>query len=97
MRDFTPHWSYERVDDTRCRASVHNGGRDVGFHQCLRKPLEGEKYCKQHSPEAETARREAGERRYKEQQEADHKSRVKNAVSLLREAGYTVYPPGSRP
>lgn len=47
------------VSTDRCRASVHEGGRGVGFHQCNRKPVvtrevEGKEYgfCKQHDPVA---------------------------------------------
>jgi hypothetical protein len=31
---WTPSWSYDKVDLDRCRFSVHDGGRSVGFHQC---------------------------------------------------------------
>lgn len=33
---WTPHWGYERLDLERCRASVPEGGRSVGFRQCGR-------------------------------------------------------------
>lgn len=50
-----PHWSYEKVDPTRCKASVHDEGRGVGFHQCSRKPkIDG--WCTHHEPENERRR-----------------------------------------
>ena len=58
---FTPCY-LKPVDMKRCRASVHESGRGVGFHQCLRdkKLLEhdGMLFCKQHHPPSIQARDE---------------------------------------
>lgn len=64
------YWPHEKPWEPRpgtCRASVHDGGRSVGFHQCSRKvtverevSLKGKAvtigYCRQHDP-VEVARR----------------------------------------
>lgn len=53
------------IEPDKCRASVHNGGRGGGFHQCPRNPkvqrkVKGHRgkvgFCKQHDPEAVAAR-----------------------------------------
>lgn len=85
------------VNVARCRASVAYGGRNPRFHQCHRKPVGGSKYCKQHSPEAAQARRDASDRRYKEQWQQHEKNREIGAVTLLRELGYTVIAPKEPP
>jgi hypothetical protein len=47
------------VREDRCRASVASGGRSMRFHQCARKPVDGERFCRQHDPDA--ARRRQAE------------------------------------
>ena len=62
--DYSPHNSFSaRLDERRCRASVHNDF-GVGFHQCCRKPVEGGLYCRTHDPAAIEARRKASNERY---------------------------------
>jgi hypothetical protein len=49
---WTPHWSYDRVDEQRCRASVSDGPRDVVMRQCSRRVAEeigGYGWCLQHA------------------------------------------------
>ncbi len=62
---FTPRY-LQSVRTDQCRASVHEEGRGVGFHQCLRdKGLLsycGLLFCKQHHPPSIKAR-EAAKRR----------------------------------
>jgi len=82
----------------RCRASVHEGGRGVGFHQCGRKPtvtreVDGQEYgfCKQHDP-VEVAKRNAASRaKWQTEYEAQKAAwalaaRQKAALPLLVEA-----------
>lgn len=66
-RPWTPHWRHERVSLTQswdgknhglplCRASVHDGRRGVGFHQCTLPGVEqtadpeGHWWCRIHGP-----------------------------------------------
>lgn len=44
-----PHWSHERVDETKCRASV-SAGR-IGLKQCGNKPKAGTEWCGKHTVE----------------------------------------------
>ena len=55
--EYKPHGRYEAsIDTSRCRASVHDSGRGVGFHQCGRRPAKDKRLCRQHSPEAQAER-----------------------------------------
>jgi len=51
-------WGHpQTIDQERCVASVWEPGRGIRNYQCSRKRTVGE-WCKQHSPEAEAARKE---------------------------------------
>lgn len=74
-----------RVDKARCRASVHEGGRGVGFHQCLKKPMTGERYCSVHLPANVKKRQDDNYRRYQEREAADKRRRIAFcAASLIK-------------
>lgn len=56
------------ADPNRCAASVHDGGRGVGFHQCFRKGKHdegGHRWCSQHRPSAEAKRKQEADAKYK--------------------------------
>jgi len=42
-----PHWEHERVDESRCRASVSRGR--MGLSQCSKKPRKGTEWCGSHT------------------------------------------------
>ena len=83
LRLWTPHWDYDKVDPTRCRYSVPDGGMRVTFHQCTRTgnyPVEGKGgehirdddgnvvvYCKSHHPDTLDERRAEEKARWEEQ------------------------------
>lgn len=66
-----------RVDKSRCRAAVPEEGRGVGFRQCSRKPANGERYCKHHTPEAIQARRDANSKRWQERAEQEKRRNMR--------------------
>lgn len=90
VRIYKPHGTLEgKVDESRCRASVHDGGRGCGFHQCSRKTVvvvDGYGFCKQHSPEAQKARDRECEERYQKEREATERRYAQNEArsELLR-------------
>ena len=57
------------VDLERCRASVHEPGRGIRFHQCQRKKkvtdAQGLGWCTQHSPAGVSKRRAAEDAKYR--------------------------------
>lgn len=96
MFDYKPRDRFSaRVDENLCRAGVL-GDSGWNTYQCSRKPVDGGKYCRQHSPEARKARQEASDRRRKERWEARERYAETAAVALLREKGYAVTPPAAR-
>jgi len=50
--EWTPHWEHETIDESCCRASVADGGRGVGSHQCRNKAKYDGKWCGTHRPGA---------------------------------------------
>lgn len=61
---YKPHWSHDpALDKSHCLASVPDGGRSVGHHQCSRRPWK-DGWCKQHHPDSVANRREESNRRY---------------------------------
>jgi len=68
---YRPHSLYDNpIDMDNCRASVANGGRSVGFHQCMRKGYieEEEKlWCKTHAPSTMAAKRQTANEKYQEE------------------------------
>lgn len=89
MTDYAPlEWQTGlgyRVDETRCRAAVHND-YGVGHHQCQRKPAQGERYCKTHLPANIQKRREESLQRYNERWAAERRRRVAIAGAPFIEA-----------
>jgi hypothetical protein len=91
-----------RVNPDRCRASVHESGRGVGFHQCGRKPtvtreVNGKEYgfCKQHDPQAVAAARAIRDAKYKAESDARNAAwalaaRQRTALPMLVEAMKTI-------
>jgi hypothetical protein len=79
-------------DPERCKASVHEPGRGVRIHQCLRKPKR-DGWCEIHHPDTEKQREYSRDARYEAQQKANAEAAERRAVALLRELGYTVTPP----
>lgn len=48
---FTARMSYGgKVDPEQCAAAVHEGGRGVGFRQCLKSRVDGSDWCRTHKP-----------------------------------------------
>lgn len=71
----------KKPDFSRCAASVPDGGRWPGFHQCRRKNGHGPHgaWCKQHDPVAVKAKRE--ERQREEQAKWDKKQRERKQAN----------------
>lgn len=70
-----------RVDMERCRASVHDGGRGCGFHQCGRKKVvevDGIGYCKQHSPQGQAKRDRERDERHREEMDSFQRRESRN-------------------
>jgi hypothetical protein len=89
---YTSHLS-GAVQDGRCRESVHDTGRSVGYHQCSRKATVFEDveiqgglgpetvkmgFCKQHSLQAQQAREDA------RNEEANRKARAEEMYWKIR-------------
>lgn len=75
-REWKPHWDHERVDETYCRASVHDEGRGVGFHQCGNRAKYDGKWCGIHCPgAAEERERKRGPSKFQKQMAAAKKRR----------------------
>jgi hypothetical protein len=66
-----------------------------GSVPCSRYALPGQKYCKQHSPEAKAERDRVSRERYEAKRQREAEVRERRAVVLLRELGYTVIAPGT--
>ncbi len=80
--EWKPHWDHEKVDETKCRAGVHDA-TGVGFHQCTRKAKVDGKWCKQHSPEEEKRRREESDKRWDEQRDQQARATRNSAWWLV--------------
>ena len=81
--DYKPHGPFGNpIDPDRCRAAVH-GGRGVWFHQCSRKPMAGERYCRQHHPDTIARRYEERRQRWREEDERARRSRVIHGLGLV--------------
>lgn len=87
---YTPHTAFKaKVDLTRCRAAVHEGGRGVGFHQCTKKgtkswtdPDSGLMFLfctgkTGHHPDDEAARDAERRKRWDEKEAAETRQRVR--------------------
>jgi hypothetical protein len=72
-----------------CCASVHDGDRSVGFHQCSRKPkvhYGALGYCRQHDPVAVQAKRDESARKWRAEWDAKKASYARaEAEKRLRE------------
>ena len=79
----------------RCQERVSDS---TGWHryQCTRKAVR-DGYCTQHHPDSVEARRVRSRERWEQQVADDARHREESAVRLLREKGYTVYPPCEAP
>lgn len=67
---YAPYYQTDpQVDAGRCRASVYVEGGRGRNHQCMRKPLDGSEWCRQHSPEAIEVRRQKSHERFERDQE----------------------------
>ena len=78
---YKPHGLYARpISPARCPASVPNGGRSPGFHQCSRKPAAGGEWCHQHDPETVRKRDAARAIRWKEEEAAVKRARVSRGL-----------------
>lgn len=78
-----PHWSYEKIDPTRCASAVHDGGGSVEFHQCTRRGIieeDGHLWCRVHAPSAEAERNRIASEKY----EAERKR--SNDIAVARSA-----------
>lgn len=69
----------------RCIASVHDGGRWPGFHQCNRKAIIDKCWCKQHSPAEEQRKEEA----YRAERDREHKANARR--NFIAYHGYEFY------
>ena len=70
---YSPNSKYDaRFSKTRCAASVPQGGRMVGFHQCQRKgkysDADGTLWCKQHHPDTLDAKERAWQEKHRTEQ-----------------------------
>lgn len=69
-------WQAVKVDETRCRASVYVKIGTSSFTQCSRKPVEGGRYCRVHTPDAVAARAIAATARYEANRRAERKQAI---------------------
>lgn len=73
----------------RCVKMVWRAGQYRG-HQCARLPMAGSTYCRQHTPEAEQARRDKSMADYEAKRKADPLRVTALALQAMREAARAV-------
>ena len=84
--EYKPHNKYKpRIDKTKCRASVSEGGRGVGHNQCQKKPQKESKWCWMHNPEAVAKRQAANARRSEAKWQNSPHMRLTREIKRLEE------------
>ena len=78
----------------RCIYQVHESGRMVNFHRCLRYALDGSQFCRIHSPAYIEAKRAQRDKVFNERMKntARRIERLPKAIALLTRA-HRVLPP----
>ena len=91
MSDYKPRYGTGSVDETRCAAAVHAGGRGVGFYQCQKKRKVG-RYCTIHDPAYINAKRAKEEAKWAAERQATKTRRER--ISLLNALGTVAFEAG---